>query len=136
MSPVKLGFLGDFLIRGSKSAIPCLCQAGVALPGRILRSLPKRRPAWPAQISDFNYFVIFVVFLKFWGRSSKSVRKKYQILKANVSPAKLGFFSDFLTRGSKAAIPCPCPAGVVLPGCISKPVKKIKFNDFVIFLSF
>ena len=84
------------------------CQlTGRPAAGRLAAGPASRRPA---QISDFHCFAIFAVFLKFWGRSSKSVRKKCQILKANVSPAKLGFFSDFLTRGSKAAIPCPCPA--------------------------
>ena len=30
--------------------------------------------------------------------------------------------------GSKPAIPCPCPAGVVLPGGISNPTQEGKFN--------
>ena len=30
-----------------------------------------------------------------------------------MAPAKLDFFTDFLPRGSKAAIPCPCAAQVL-----------------------
>ena len=38
-------------------------------------------------------------------------------------PAKLDFFSDFLPRGSEAAIPCPCAAQGAAPDAIG-PVRR------------
>ena len=44
-------------------------------------------------MKDFNDFVFFVVFLKCWGQSSKSVRKQCSNLKDNYRPPNLGFLA-------------------------------------------